>query len=77
MAILVALIFQVLFVFFAMIVNVGLVVHDKIALQNAVDLGAYYGAMKQAEVLNQIGHLRGCKGCFSSGPRTHRMLTMT
>ena len=57
MAIFVALTFQVLFVFFAMIVNIGLIVHDKINLQNAVDLAAYYGAQRQAELLNEIAHL--------------------
>lgn len=57
MAIFVALIFQVLFLFFAMIVNVGLLVHHKINLQNSVDLAAYYGAMKQAESLNAIAHI--------------------
>lgn len=57
MAIFIALFFQVLFVFFAMAINVGLVVHDKINLQNAVDLAAYYGAAKQAEILNQIAHV--------------------
>lgn len=56
-ALFVALIFQVLFVFFAMIVNVGLLVHHKINLQNSADLAAYYGAMKQAEMLNAIGHV--------------------
>lgn len=56
-ALFVALIFQVLFLFFAMIVNVGLVVHHKINLQNSVDMAAYYGAMKQAELLNSIGHI--------------------
>ena len=56
-AIFVALIFQVLFVFFAMIVNIGLLVHHKINLQNSVDLAAYYGAMKQAEMLNAISHV--------------------
>lgn len=56
-AIFVALIFQVLFLFFAMIINVGLLVHHKINLQNSVDLAAYYGAMKQAEMLNGIGHI--------------------
>ena len=56
MAIFVALIFQVLFVFFAMAINIGLVVHDKINLQNSVDLAAYYAASKQAEVLNVIAH---------------------
>ncbi len=56
-ALFVALMFQVLFVFFAMIVNVGLLVHHKINLQNSVDLAAYYGAMKQAESLNAIAHV--------------------
>lgn len=57
MAIFIALFFQVLFVFFAMAINVGLVVHDKINLQNSVDIAAYYGAAKQSEILNQIGHI--------------------
>ncbi len=56
-AIFVALIFQLLFLFFAMVVNVGLLVHHKINLQNSVDLAAYYGGMKQAEVLNAIAHI--------------------
>ncbi|MGZ3743806.1 MAG: TadE/TadG family type IV pilus assembly protein [Pseudobdellovibrionaceae bacterium] len=56
-AIFIALIFQVLFLFFAMIINVGLLVHHKINLQNSVDLAAYYGAMKQAEMLNAVGHV--------------------
>ena len=41
---------------FAMVINVGLIVHDKINLQNSVDLAAYYGASKQAEWLNVIAH---------------------
>ena len=32
-------------------------VHDKINLQNSVDIAAYYGAMKQAEMLNAIAHI--------------------
>lgn len=56
MAIFIALIFQVLFVLFAMTINVALIVHDKINLQNAVDLAVYYGAQKQAELLNVIAH---------------------
>lgn len=55
-ALFVALIFQVLFAFFAMLINVGLLVHHKINLQNSVDLAAYYGAMKQAEILNFVAH---------------------
>ena len=56
-AIFLLLIFQILFVLFAVSLNVALTVHDKINLQNAVDLGAYYGAKKQAEVLNAIAHI--------------------
>lgn len=55
-AILVAMMFNVLFVFFAMAINVGMIVHDKINLQNSADLAAYYAASKQAEVLNAIAH---------------------
>ncbi|NCN95587.1 MAG: hypothetical protein GW917_02585, partial [Bdellovibrionales bacterium] len=55
-AIFVALMFNVLFVFFAMSINVAMVVHDKINLQNSVDLGAYYAAQKQAEILNAMAH---------------------
>lgn len=39
-----------------MVINVGMMVHHKINLQNAVDLAAYYGAMKQAEILGAIAH---------------------
>ncbi|AHI07250.1 hypothetical protein BDW_13750 [Bdellovibrio bacteriovorus W] len=55
-ALFLALIFQVLFLFFAMVINVGLLVHHKINLQNSVDFAAYYGAMKQAENMNVIAH---------------------
>ncbi len=55
-AIFVALLFNVLFVFFAMAINVALVVHDKINLQNSADMAAYYLASKQAELLNVIAH---------------------
>ena len=55
-AIFVALMFNVLFVFFAMAINVALVVHDKINLQNSVDLATYYAAERQAEILNAIAH---------------------
>jgi hypothetical protein len=56
MTIFIVLIFQVLFVFFAMVTNVGLVVHEKINLQNSADIAAMYGAQKQAEILNAIAH---------------------
>lgn len=56
MAIFIALLFQLLFIFFAMVINVGLLVHDKINLQNSVDLATIYAAQRQAEVLNVIAH---------------------
>lgn len=56
-AIFVALIFQVIFVFFAMLINIGLLVHHKINLQQSTDIAAYYGAMKQAEIMNAIAHI--------------------
>ncbi len=40
-----------------MVINVGLLVHDKINLQNSADIAAYYGAMKQAEILNAMGQV--------------------
>jgi hypothetical protein len=55
-AIFMALLFHVFFIFFAMVVNVGLLVHHKINLQNSVDLAAYYSAMKQAEAFNVLAH---------------------
>ena len=57
MAIFFVLSFQMLFILFAMTINVTLVVHDKINLQNSLDLAVYYGASKQAEVLNAISHI--------------------
>ncbi|MGZ3690170.1 MAG: Tad domain-containing protein [Pseudobdellovibrio sp.] len=56
-ALFVALIFQVVFVFFALLINVGLLVHHKINLQQSTDIAAYYGAMKQAEQMNAIAHI--------------------
>jgi hypothetical protein len=55
-AIFIALIFNILFVFFAMAINVALVIHDKINLQNSVDLAAYYAASKEAELFNAMAH---------------------
>lgn len=56
-AIFVALIFQVVFIFFAILINIGLLVHHKINLQQSTDLAAYYGAMKQSELMNAIAHV--------------------
>ena len=56
-AIFVVLIFQVLFILFAMTLNVAFVVHDKINFQNSIDLASYYGAKQQTEVLNAMAHI--------------------
>ena len=40
-----------------MSLNVAMVVYDKINLQNSLDLATYYGAKKQAEVLNAMAHI--------------------
>lgn len=51
------LVFPVIFFFLAMVINVGMVVHDKINLQNSVDLAAIYAAQKQAEVMDAMAHI--------------------
>ena len=56
-AVFLLLAFQFLFILFAATLNVALIVHDKINLQNSADLAAFYGAKKQAEVLNAIAHI--------------------
>jgi hypothetical protein len=43
--------------FFAFVVNTGMLVNAKINLQNAADLAAYSGASVQARTLNQISFL--------------------
>ena len=45
------------YIFFALLINVGLLIHHKINLQHSTDLAAYYGAMKQAEEMNAIAHI--------------------
>ncbi len=53
-AVLVAVIFTFLFLLFAMVINVGMVIHHKINLQNAADMAAYAGAAEQARILSTI-----------------------
>jgi hypothetical protein len=43
--------------FFAFVINTGMLVNAKINLQNAVDLATYSGAATQARLLNQISFL--------------------
>ncbi len=57
MTILVMLVFLTLFLLFAFVVNIGVLISEKVNLQNSADLGAYAGAAMQARVLNKIGYL--------------------
>ncbi len=41
----------------AFVINIGMLVHSKIQLQNAADLAAYAGAATQARHMTQISHL--------------------
>lgn len=54
---LVGLLVVLFLLLFALVVNVGMLVHAKINLQNAADLAAYAGASTQARQLNHISYL--------------------
>ena len=54
-AVLVAVIFTFLFLLFGMVINIGMLIHHKINLQNAADMAAYSGAAEQARILSTIG----------------------
>jgi hypothetical protein len=53
-AVLAAAIFFTLVIFAAMSTNLGIVVNDKIRMQNTADLATYTVAMREAEVLNEL-----------------------
>jgi hypothetical protein len=57
MTILITMIFLTLIILFAFVMNVGILISEKINLQNAADAGAYAGASMQARVLNKIAFL--------------------
>ena len=54
-AIFILMIFSLIFMFFGMAINIGMLVHHKINLQNAADLAALAGAAEEARILNMIG----------------------
>ncbi len=56
-AILFALVFTFMFVLFAMVVDFGHLVNNKINLQNAADAAAYSGAAWQAQALSRLGQM--------------------
>ncbi|OFY98229.1 MAG: hypothetical protein A2070_09475 [Bdellovibrionales bacterium GWC1_52_8] len=56
-SIFIGLMLMTFLLFFAFVVNTGMLVNAKINLQNAADLAAYSGAAQQARTLNQISFL--------------------
>lgn len=56
-SILLGMMMMTFILFFAFVVNVGMLVNAKINLQNAADLAAYAGAATQARQLTQISYL--------------------
>ena len=57
MAVVMALVLFTLVIFMAFATNMGILVNDRIRMQNAVDLGAYSGAHTQAQALNRMAYL--------------------
>ncbi len=57
MAVVMALVLFTLVIFMAFATNMGILVNDRIRMQNAVDLGAYAGAHSQAQVLNELSYI--------------------
>jgi hypothetical protein len=57
MAVVMALVLFTLVIFMAFATNMGILVNDRIRMQNAVDLGAYSGAHSQAQALNELAYL--------------------
>ena len=53
-AVLIALVLFSLIIFLALATNMGILVNDKIRMQNSADLGAYAGAYKEAQQLNAL-----------------------
>src|SRR5271170_71906 len=56
-SIMIGMIVLTFMLFFAFVVNTGMLVNAKINLQNAADLAAYAGAAVQARQLTQISYL--------------------
>ena len=53
-AVLIALCMFSLVVFLAFATNMGILVNDKIRIQNAADMGAYSAAYREAQILNRL-----------------------
>lgn len=57
MAVMLALFIPLFMILLALFVNLGLLIHQKIRLQTAVDVGSYAAAASLARDLNEIAHL--------------------
>ncbi len=58
-AVFVAMILFTLVIFLALATNIGIVVNDKIRMQNTADLASYAAAYSEAQVLNNLVYLNG------------------
>jgi hypothetical protein len=58
-AVFVAMVLFSLVIFLAMATNIGIVVNDKIRMQNTADLATYAAAYSEAQVLNNLVFLNG------------------
>jgi len=57
MAVVIAMVLFTLVIFVAFATNMGILVNDRIRMQNATDLGAYSGAYTQAAALNELAYI--------------------
>ena len=72
-AVLIALCLFSMVVFLAMATNMGILVSDRIRMQNAADLAAYAGAFEQARILNRLTELN--RRIFNVAAMTRKQLT--
>ncbi len=72
-AVLIALCLFSMVVFLAMATNMGILVNDRIRMQNAADLAAYAGAFEQARILNRLTQLN--RRIFNVAAMTRKQLT--
>jgi hypothetical protein len=56
-SIMIAVMMSTFILFFAFVINTGMLIHAKINIQNAADMAAYAGASVQARQLTQISYL--------------------
>jgi hypothetical protein len=72
-AVLIALSLFTMVVFLALATNMGIVVNDRIRMQNTADLAAYAGAFEQARSLNRLVHIN--KRLYATAYNVRAVLT--